>query len=226
MDPGELEFITQGAEARLYKTVFLGFKAIVKYRVSKPYRHPDFDRLFRIRRTITEAKIMAHLRMLGLNVPSIFYVDPDHGLIVMEYIDGVRLSDCLGVLNRDEIVSYGLSLGRQTSIMHENTIYHGDLTIANTLISNGKLYMIDFGLSGYSRDLEEYAIDVHLLSRSLEALYPEKHDLFMDGFWRGYREIAGEEFTARLRDKVRDIRLRGRYVEERLRRRISRERYM
>ncbi|RLG83323.1 MAG: Kae1-associated kinase Bud32 [Thermoprotei archaeon] len=226
MDPGELEFITQGAEAQLYMTIFLGFKSIVKYRVPKPYRHPDFDKLFRYRRTLIEARIMSHLKILGLNVPAIYFADPDHGLIIMEYIDGHRLSDCLSELSRDDIIRYALSLGRQTSIMHKNTIYHGDLTIANTIIANDKLYIIDFGLAGYSRDLEEYAIDIHLLSRSIEALYPELHDLFMEYFWKGYMEIAGKEFTAKLKDKVRDIRLRGRYVEERLRRKISRERYM
>jgi len=226
MDPEELEFLTQGAEAKLYLTIFLGFKSIAKYRIPKPYRHPNFDKLFRYRRTIIEARIMSHLRILSLNVPAIYYVDPDNGLIIMEYIDGRRLSDCLGELERDDVIHYALSLGRQASIMHKNTIYHGDLTIANTIVAGKKLYIIDFGLAGYSRDLEEYAIDIHLLSRSIEALYPELHDLFMEYFWKGYTEIAGNEFTVKLKDKVRDIRLRGRYVEERLRRRIMREKYM
>lgn len=226
MDSGKLVFLTQGAEAKLYITEFLGLKSIVKYRVPKPYRHPEYDKLFRYRRTVIEARIMSHLRIIGLNVPAIYFVDPDNGLIIMEHIDGHRLSDYLDRLREDEIAYYASSLGKQTSIMHKNSIYHGDLTIANTIVSDNKLYIIDFGLAGYSRDLEEYAIDIHLLSRSIEALYPELHNLFMNYFWKGYTNISGNEFTSRLKDKVRDIRLRGRYVEERLKRRIMREKYM
>ncbi len=223
---GGLVELTQGAEARIYKTAFLGISAVVKLRISKPYRHPDYDRVFKYRRTMVEARVMTHLRSLGVRAPSVLYVDPDAGLIVMEYIDGCRLSECLGKMPLGRVAEIALDIGRQASIMHVNSIYHGDLTLANALMnSREEVYIIDFGLSGYSKDIEEYAIDVHLLDRSVELLYPELKEAFMDGFWKGYLANASASFVEKLKDKVRDVRLRGRYVEERLRRKVSRERY-
>ncbi len=226
MASGRIELIAHGAEAKLYRVSFIGLDAVAKVRIPKPYRHPLFDRMFRVRRTSTEARVMSKLFLLGLRVPAVYYVDPARSLIIMEYIEGCRLSDCLPGYSDDRIKGYAYDIGRQVAVMHSNAIYHGDLTIANVIIKDGEPYIIDFGLSGYSRDVEEYAIDIHLLSRSLEALYPDKHGLFMESFWRGYSSIVGSERAGEVEDKVRDIRLRGRYVEERLRRRISRERYV
>ncbi len=226
MASGGLVELTQGAEAKIYRTVFLGIPAVVKLRISKPYRHPEYDRVFKYKRTFIEARVMAHLRSLGVRAPSVLYVDPDAGLIVMEYIDGCRLSECLSEMPVGRVAEIALDIGRQTSIMHANSIYHGDLTLANTLMSSkDEVYIIDFGLSGYSRDVEEYAIDVHLLDRSVELLYSELKNAFMDGFWKGYSINASANFVEKLKDKVRDVRLRGRYVEERLRRRVSKDRY-
>lgn len=226
MASGGLVELTQGAEAKIYRTTFLGIPAVVKLRISKPYRHPEYDRVFKHRRTLIEAKVMTHLRSLGVRAPSVLYVDPDAGLIVMEYIDGCRLSECLSKVSIDRVAEIALDIGRQTSIMHVNSVYHGDLTLANTLISyRDEVYIIDFGLSGYSKDVEEYAIDVHLLDRSVELLYPELKNTFMNSFWKGYLVNASASFVEKLKDKVRDVRLRGRYVEERLRKRISKDKY-
>lgn len=227
MASGGLAELSQGAEAKIYKTVFLGIPAVVKLRISKPYRHPDYDRVFKHRRTLTEAKVMTYLRSLGVRAPSVLYIDPDAGLIVMEYVDGCRLSECLSEMPEERVAEIALDIGRQASIMHVNSVYHGDLTLANALLSfKNEVYIIDFGLSGYSRDVEEYAIDVHLLDRSVELLYPELRNAFMDGFWKGYSINASTSFVEKLKDKVRDVRLRGRYIEERLRRRVSKDRYV
>lgn len=58
----ERTLIAQGAEARLYKCVYLGREAVMKERFSKKYRHPELDRRLtkeRIRnefRAITKCK--------------------------------------------------------------------------------------------------------------------------------------------------------------------------
>ncbi len=215
-----------GAEAILYRIDYYGLPAILKIRVSKPYRHPVFDKLFRYRRTVTEARVLSHLYLLGLNVPALYYVDPDNYLIVMEYISGCRLSDCLGSLNKEAIRDLALELGRQAATIHSNGIYHGDFTIANIIVRDNKPYIIDFGLSGYSWDVEEYAIDIHLLDRSIYALYPVYREFFMENFWRGYKSIVGIEKQGLVYERFRDIKLRGRYVEERLRRKTSLDRYI
>ncbi len=218
--------IAHGAEAILFKTMFLGYDAVVKIREEKPYRHPVYDRSFRLRRTITEAKVVSQLKMLGLNVPALFFIDLSNYMLVMEYINGSKLSDIIQSLSEDYVEELASKLGIQAAIMHKNKIYHGDFTLANIIISKGEPYIIDFGLSGYSTDIEEYAIDIHLLMRSIEALAPEKAEVFMTSFWRGYCNILGKEFCRSIKERVSEIRLRGRYIEESLRRKIRHERYM
>ena len=36
--------IGQGAEAKVFRTEFLGEQAVMKQRIAKAYRHPDLDR--------------------------------------------------------------------------------------------------------------------------------------------------------------------------------------
>ncbi|ABN69940.1 Mn2+-dependent serine/threonine protein kinase [Staphylothermus marinus F1] len=225
MDTG-LKTLDKGAEALLFLGNYFGKKVIVKYRVSKPYRHPRFDEVFRYSRTKTEAKILSQLYLRGLNVPAPLMVDLNNYVIVMQYIEGVKLINIIDTLEDEKIAKYAYDLGFQAGIMHSLNIYHGDLTLANIVItSDEKVYIIDFGLAGSSRDIEEYAIDIHLLRRSLQAIVPDKTSYFMKyfrkGYIKGYGEGAKEVFG-----RVEEIRLRGRYVEERLRKKYLRETYI
>lgn len=221
-----LEPSYKGAEAVLYTVEILGKKFIVKHRLSKPYRHPDFDKFFRFTRTRAEAKVLVDLYLSGVNVPAPLFVDPDNSVIIMEYIDGVKLIEVIEELSMETLSRIFYELGRLASIMHSKRIYHGDFTLGNILITpTHKVYLIDFGLSGYSTDIEEYAIDIHLLARNLNAIVPEKKDLVMEYFWRGYREYNPELYS-RVYERVKEVAMRGRYVEERLRRKISSDRYV
>lgn len=69
--------LAQGAEARLYKTHFLNpsIPAALKFRPSKPYRHPILDRRLTRQRILQEARCLAKLLKEGLPVPGVFSVD-------------------------------------------------------------------------------------------------------------------------------------------------------
>lgn len=225
MDTG-LESLDKGAEAVLLLGNYFGRKVIVKYRVNKPYRHPLFDRVFRYSRTKTEAKILSQLYLKGLNVPAPILVDLNSYIIVMQYIEGAKLISIIDMLSDEKIARYAYELGRQVGVMHSLNIYHGDLTLANIIVTEeDEVYIIDFGLAGYSRDIEEYAIDIHLLRRNLYAIVPDKADHFMKHFKRGYIESYGDE-SDEVFKRVEEIRLRGRYVEERLKKKYLREKYV
>ncbi len=217
----------QGAEAIIMTGEINGLKVVFKYRVNKPYRHPLFDKIFRYTRTKTEAKILSQLYLNGLRVPAPILVDLDRYLIVMQYIDGVKLVYVINSLSDEKLSRYAYRLGEQVGIIHSQHIYHGDLTLGNIIIGkkDDDVYIIDFGLAGYSMDVEEYAIDIHLLRRSLTALAPEKTGYFMKEFLRGYRSTYSGNYEEVVR-RVEEIRMRGRYVEERLKRKIMRERYV
>jgi TP53 regulating kinase-like protein len=98
--------------------------------------------------------------------------------------------------------------------VHKHDISHGDLTLSNILVDgSGGLWLVDFGLSMFNADLEEKAVDIHLLERSAANSFPNIVGDFMESFMEGYKEVVGEEFVHQVVDKVGEIRSRGRYVE-------------
>jgi len=218
--------IGKGAESLVFLGTILGKRVVVKVRVSKPYRNPLFDEEFRRSRTRIEAKVMLDLRRNGVNVPFLYFFDTKNYVIVMEYVDGVKMIDVINTLDDPAIKKYAEKLGMQVGRMHSLEIYHGDLTLGNVLLTrDDKLYLIDFGLAGYSKDVEEYAIDLHLLRRNLNAVIPEKSELFFKSFLKGYEKSFEKDLGEVLR-KLEEIRLRGRYIEERLKKKIRREKYV
>ncbi len=207
----KLVVLSMGAESIIYKTVFMGVEVVVKYRDSKTYMDHRLDKLIRSRRTITEARIMRELRDRGVRVPAVLYVDPENYFIVIEYINGLSLRDyLLGGGDPRKLISAGEILGE----IHRYNIYHGDPTISNYIVDpGGDVWIIDFGLSGYSEDIEEKAVDLHLAYRSIETLPFKKIDDYKKLFFEGYASRYEEaDKTSR---RVEIIRRMGRYVAER-----------
>ncbi len=209
----DLVEIHRGAEAIVYMGSYLGFRAVYKYRPSKPYRPEILDRRIRSLRTINEARIMIRLRLRGAPVPAILDVDPDSGLVVMEHISGRLLRDVL-------IESGSLDLCRRAGeilgMIHSEGVYHGDPTISNYIVDDsGYLWIIDFGLADYTSDPEDLAVDLHLLYRSIETLPLRSIEEMESQIYRGYESIVGYGKAKEILERVRSIRLRGRYVAER-----------
>mgnify|MGYP000008672161 CR=1 FL=1 len=204
-----------GAEAILILGEFLDIKSIYKIRLPKPYRDPNLDLLVRSSRTKSEARIILLARSVGINVPAILLVDVDLALIIMEYIEGQLLRDLLNNLNHEIACKLIHNVGAQVAKMHKAGIVHGDLTTSNMIYSNGKVYIIDFGLAKMSNALEDRGVDIHLFLRSLESVHFNIKDLLFKCFIEGYEKILGSKAKEEVLAKVREIRLRGRYVEER-----------
>ena len=134
--------IKKGAEADIYLINWYGKKAISKIRVSKFYRHKFLDNEIRMHRTIHEATMISTAKKTGIISPFIYFVDPLHAEIIMEFIEGTNVK---------EVVTSELcfEIGRYAGLLHENNIIHGDLTTSNFILSK-KLVLVDFGLSYYS----------------------------------------------------------------------------
>lgn len=60
-----MELIAQGAEARLYKRVYLGKTCLVKERFVKKYRHPELDMNLTKDRIKTEARTIIRAKSAG-----------------------------------------------------------------------------------------------------------------------------------------------------------------
>lgn len=61
----DLELIAQGAEARLYKGLYLGRMSLVKERFVKNYRHPELDARLTKDRIKAEARAIIRAKSAG-----------------------------------------------------------------------------------------------------------------------------------------------------------------
>ncbi len=206
LDRGEV--LALGAESLLIKHEWLGLPAVYKIRLSKPYRHPRLDDRLRRARTRREARSLSRLPEWGVPTPTLYEVDVDLGLIVMEYLPGETLREVTEERFRASLFE---ELGRLVGRMHEHGFVHYDLTTSNVLVVDGRLYVIDLGLSDDSTDLEDHAIDLRVFERCLESTHPDVMEEAWEAFVRGYREERGET-TDQVLKQLEDVKSRVRYI--------------
>ncbi|MGC9133586.1 MAG: KEOPS complex kinase/ATPase Bud32 [Nanopusillaceae archaeon] len=179
-------------------------KIVLKYRYNKKYRNEIIDKEFRKYRTRIESKILKKLESL-INIPKLIYSDEDNGIIIMEYIEGYKLSEYLEKIDYENIL---YEIGKYIGTMHKNKIVHGDLTTGN-IIYNGKIYFIDFGLSFFSTKIEDFAVDLHLFKETFESNHwkiSDKFDLVLEGYKEGFKEKYNDVFK-----RLKVVESRGRY---------------
>lgn len=172
-----------GAESR----VRLLKDSVVKERVPKGYRLKVIDESLRKSRTRREAKILAKLSSAGFPCPKVQDVDTKSMKLTIERIEGERLVDSLESLDYKRI---SVMIGENIAKMHEAGVVHGDLTTSNMILSNGKVFFIDFGLSVFSEKVEDRAVDLHLLRQALDS----KHYTISDVCFRQSLESYGSSF--------------------------------
>lgn len=151
--------ITQGAEALLFKSTYLlpEIPAAVKYRPSKPYRHPVLDQRLTKHRILSEARVLAKCRREGVNVPAVYAMDEAGGWLMFEWITGevvrVRLNEWLGTKKElgvikendgadgtddakdaEDAVGLMKRVGEAIGKMHSVGVVHGDLTTSNLML--------------------------------------------------------------------------------------------
>ena len=197
-----MKLISQGAEAKIYLTKE---NAIQKPRTPKSYRHKDLDKKIRTRRSKSEAKILTKANSLKINVPKLLHTEKFN--LTIEYIKGDRLSQTLNSYPEFKQLSTMKKLGRQTAKLHKNNIIHSDLTTSNTILSNSKIFLIDFGLSYISTKIEDKAVDLHLLKQALQAKHHQNAKQLFTAFKSGYKFEDSKKILKRLEI----VEKRGRY---------------
>jgi len=196
--------VKKGAEADIYLVSWYGKKAISKVRVPKHYRHKFLDNEIRKYRTIHEASMLSAAKKTGIVCPFVYFVDPLHAEIIMEFIQGTNVKEII----TSQLCS---KIGHYTALLHDNNIIHGDLTTSNFILSK-KIVLVDFGLSYYSSRLEDKAVDIRLIKQVLESAHKLIYEDAYICFIKGYSKIAGEAKTDRILEKVGEIERRGRYA--------------
>ncbi|MCE4600640.1 MAG: Kae1-associated kinase Bud32 [Desulfurococcales archaeon] len=205
--------LARGAESELRRGTLAGLKTVYKIRVEKPYMDPRLDYKLRRVRTAREAKVIAVALDSGVSAPRLYMVLPSIGLIAMEYIEGPRLKEALWAGAVDPAWA-GVRAGRVLARLHLAGIVHGDPTTSNYIVRGDELVLIDYGLSEFSKAVEDRAVDLHLFRRAVEATHARIAESVYTAFLEGYREVMGS-LADPVMERVGEISLRGRYVEER-----------
>jgi len=189
--------IQQGAEATISKEGI----SVVKDRLKKSYRHPDLDKRLIKRRTKSEAKLLSKAAAL-ISAPEPTLVESDK--IEMPFIPGKKLSEAL---ESEDYKSISKIIGKQIATLHDSDIIHGDLTTSNMILSEDKIYFIDFGLGYISHRIEDKAVDLHLIKQALEAKHPTIHETCINTLLSSYNSKDRDLILKQL-EKVES---RGRY---------------
>lgn len=177
---------------------------IVKERIQKNYRLPQIDAKIRKERTKTEVRMMTESRRCGIMTPVIYGVD-DYA-IKMERIKGIPLKFAI---DGDERLAG--TAGEMVGRLHARDIIHGDLTTSNMIYTDdGKLCLIDFGLSFSDKTVESKGVDVHVLFQTLDSSHKNSEKLkrlFAEGYRKEYSDAD------KILKRAEEIKMRARYLE-------------
>lgn len=195
-----MNYIGQGAEAIILKKDNI----VIKDRVSKNYRIKQLDESLRKFRTKRELKVMEQLYKKGFDVPRI--LKKDKYSFEMEFIGGPKIKDIL-----DTKPLLAKKIGDLAANMHNLDIIHGDLTTSNMIFHKKRIFLIDFGLSSFSRKLEDKAVDIHLFKQALESKHHTVYNKALKLFLQGYSKSANFESIMKQLAKVES---RGRYAQK------------
>lgn len=208
--------LKKGAEASLYLADWHGKKVIIKTRFPKKYRPMELDEKIRSYRTIHEPGLMHEAKKAGVPTPTIFLVDPKNATIIMEFIEGKQVKQLLSTMPEKERQRLCVKIGELIGKLHRHGLIHGDLTTSNMLVnSEGKIFLVDFGLGEKNAELEARGVDLHLMKRALQSTHYQFAQECFESVLRGYSSVLGEEEAKEVIAKISEIERRGRYVSER-----------
>lgn len=227
--------IAQGAEALLFRSTYLlpSLPCALKYRPSKPYRHPTLDLRLTKHRILSEARVLTKCRREGVPVPGVYALDEGAGWMMIEWVDGevvrIRLNEWLsrraqeGVpegVEDGELVGLMRRIGSAVGRMHGVGVVHGDLTTSNLMLRpvpaegvngegmlDGEIVLIDFGLASQSTQDEDRAVDLYVLERAFGSTHSKAESLFTEVLGAYEKSFKGANIVLK---KLEEVRMRGR----------------
>lgn len=203
-----LKLISRGAEAN----IFSDKDRVKKERVVKGYRAAELDTNLRKTRTRREAKLISLARRAGVPTPFVYDVNNARTTLEMKNIEGDRIRELLDDIDGKKRVKLCREIGRNVGRLHSANIIHGDLTTANMIQSENRIYFIDFGLGAISESIEDKGVDLLVFKK---ALYSTHHACWTEcysAFLEGYSEYDKHEDVEK---RLKTIERRGRYFSER-----------
>jgi TP53 regulating kinase and related kinases len=200
------KIIQQGAEGIIILTKE---NQILKKRIKKSYRIKKLDEKIRKLRTRNETKIMK-IASTKIPVPKIIQSDEKKNEIIMEFIDGKKLSENLNKFSLLKQKRISKQIGKNIGELHLVDIAHGDLTTSNMVLKNKKIYFIDFGLSFKNARYEDKAVDLHLFKQALESKHYKNWEKLFKKTLKGYSSSNKKEAN-KVFERLKKVEKRGRY---------------
>ncbi|NXN22838.1 PRPK protein, partial [Nycticryphes semicollaris] len=214
--PG-LQLVRQGAEACVYRGVFLGRATVAKLRIPKRYRHPALEERLSRRRMAQEARSLLRCRRAGISAPVVYFVDYVTNSIYLEdIVDSVTVQDHISSVQQNGNDTGGLlilaeKMGELLARMHDEDLIHGDLTTSNILLrpptEKLDLVLIDFGLSFISGLPEDKGVDLYVLEKAFLSTHPDTEAMFKT-LLKAY--AAASKKSGPVIKRLDEVRLRGR----------------
>ncbi|MEK6982767.1 MAG: KEOPS complex kinase/ATPase Bud32 [Candidatus Micrarchaeota archaeon] len=185
---------SRGAEAILTRIEVIGIPCVRKERIAKTYRVKELDQKLRKTRTRSEARLLHKAKLAGVLCPTVLEVE--EFALTLSFIEGERPE--INEKNAKEV-------GELLAKLHNADIIHGDFTLANLIASSDEdsLYVIDFGLGFFSNDVEDKAIDVYTMIKSLS------NEKAKNAFTKGYEKY--DKYSTVFK-RLKDIEKRVRYA--------------
>ena len=192
-----MEKLSEGAESIIE---IVNDKILQKTRLEKKYRHPQLDVKLRKFRCKREFKILLKLQELKINVPKPYEISKNKTDFTFEFLKGEILKNCLN----EELLKKAFN---QIIKMHKAGIIHGDLTTLNMINKNKEIYLIDFGLSKFSSNIEEKGVDLNLFFNCIKNEHNEFYSLKDKLIQKYSKEIDNEKEVIK---RLEEIEMRGR----------------
>ncbi len=212
----DARLIKKGAEASLFLSNWQGRKAVIKKRLIKKYRPVKLDQQIRVSRTVREPQLLHEAKKAGVPTPAVYLVDLKDASIVMEFVDGKQMKQLLGDISEARRKKLCQRIGESIGRLHLRGIVHGDLTTSNMILtSEDIIFFVDFGLGERTEELEQRAVDLHLMKRALQSSHFQVAKECFEAVIRGYTCAVGDDMAAEVLEKISEIEKRGRYVAER-----------
>ncbi len=196
----------QGAEAKISLSNKGDF--IIKDRIKKSYRIKEIDDKIRKQRTKAEKKLLEKASKI-INAPNPLPLK-EFNIIEMPFIQGKKLSEHLDNFPLEEQREICKKIGENTAKLHDNDIIHGDLTTSNMILSEDKVFFIDFGLGFISKKAEDKAVDLHLLKQALEAKHFKNWKVLFEQIELGYKK---SKEARKVLERLFAVEKRGRYKD-------------
>jgi len=202
-----MRIVQRGAEAVLFLKKHEGEDVLVKERVRKSYRIPELDKRIRSQRTRGEAKLLSMARRVGVNTPRT--LELGESSIVMEWLNGRRVKDCLNELPKKERLEIYRLVGETVGRLHEGGLIHGDLTTSNMIVRDSKLFLIDFGLGKFSNKIEDQAVDLYVLYEAIRST----HFIWLEEAWTNVLKAYNQKYSnaQQVLGRLKKIESRRRY---------------